>query len=1141
MLQIKNISKKYKTGDLVQTALNGVSLNLRDNEFVAILGPSGSGKTTLLNIIGGLDRYDSGDLIINDVSTKNYKDRDWDTYRNHTIGFVFQSYNLIPHQTVLSNVELALTISGISARQRKKRALEALDKVGLLDQAHKKPNQMSGGQMQRVAIARALVNDPDIVLADEPTGALDTKTSVQVMDLLKEVAKDRLVVMVTHNPDLANEYANRIIRLQDGVIISDTNPLNIENKPLKKHTDKVKRAKMGFFTALALSFNNLLTKKGRTILTAFAGSIGIIGIALILSLSDGMKVYIDKIQEDTLTSYPLSIQSETANLFSAVLGARIEASEFDEEGKVKEARMISEMMNSVGSNDLKGFKNYLETHTEEWDPYVKEIVYSYSVSPLIYTYDVTGKYTQLNPSTLMSSLYNDSATSLMSSLSASSSIGTFSEKDFSTLQDNYEVIKGRFPEKYDEVLIALNEKNQVVDLLLYSLGLRDEAELKSAISNAMSGEEVEIKGEPLILSYEDLMNVDLRLIDASDLYKYNKDYDVYEKMTDDDDWMKDVYDSSLKLKITGIALATGDNKQAGVLYSEDLTSYVIDKASKSEIVRKQITNKDIDVFSGNRFDEENKKETGLDFNDMVTVDEDMLKDAFKFNLDTSAVKDTDYEKIIMNSSDSIKKNIVDIAESFSQAFVAIDSQLANIAIPGYATAFKQDVVVVNGCTGGEFVDSSNPMLGCSFGEDKVKGTDYDEITNLGQTIKYSLVDGYTPLGSFVPFTDTIPNPFTGENVDTISFYVNMFKSSGAFKKSIDAMNESELVKQAGIKIEVPEDNMAKVLTDILTEYFNLVKSSDNFGTTIPGMINIEDLNTIDYTETITTTLVEENNASMIYGDAYDNAEKIMSGLIALGLAKTTQEIMSPITEMFDGMEDAFEVDTDAFAKAFNFDMDEDELSRLMTSMLTGSDVSYSNNLVSLGYQDENDPSVISIFFKDFASKTKFIEWLDAYNDTKDDDSKIKYTDITGILISSVETIINAITYVLIAFVSISLVVSSIMIAVITLISIMERTKEIGILRAMGASKHNVSSIFNAETFIIGLLSGSLAIGFSYAVIPIANNIIHNATGNYDINAILRPQYAIILICISVVLTIVAGFIPSKKAAKQDPVIALRTE
>ena len=1133
MLQIKNISKKYKTGDLVQTALNDVSLNLRDNEFVAILGPSGSGKTTLLNIIGGLDRYDSGDLIINDVSTKNYKDRDWDTYRNHTIGFVFQSYNLIPHQTVLSNVELALTISGISARQRKKRALEALDKVGLLDQAHKKPNQMSGGQMQRVAIARALVNDPDIVLADEPTGALDTKTSVQVMDLLKEVAKDRLVVMVTHNPDLANEYANRIIRLQDGVIIADSNPLNIENKPLKKHTDKVKRAKMGFFTALALSFNNLLTKKGRTILTAFAGSIGIIGIALILSLSDGMKVYIDKIQEDTLTSYPLSIQSETANLFSAVLGARIEASEFNEEGKVKEARMISEMMNSVGSNDLKGFKNYLETHTEEWDPYVKEIVYSYSVSPLIYTYDVTGKYTQLNPSTLMSSLYNDSATSLMSSLSASASIGTFSEKDFSTLQDNYEVIKGRFPEKYDEVLIALNEKNQVVDLLLYSLGLRDEAELKSAISNAMSGEEVEIKGEPLILSYEDLMNVDLRLIDASDLYKYNKDYDVYEKMVDDDDWMKDVYDSSLKLKITGIALATGDNRQAGVLYSEDLTSYVIDKASKSEIVRKQITNKDIDVFSGNRFDEEKKKESGLDFNDMVTVDEDMLKDAFKFDLDTDAIKNTDYAAKIMASSESVKKSIVDLSKTFSTALTTTDTAIAKGMIEGYVTAFSQPVYSgVNGCTGGEYINEEMPIMGCKFDDPALeKGVDYDIIKFMDNDIYYSIVDGYSTT-TYVSFADKFINPFTKEEVDTVPYFESMFDSTGAVEMAIKELEKNN--------IKISKENIEKVAFEIFEGYFNFVRQSENYDSTT-NTITLDLLNEIDYSSVIKETLENKSNASMIYGDAYNNAENYITLLVAKGLGETTAEIMSPISDMFSNMEDAFKVDTDAFAKAFNFDMDEDELSRLMTSMLTGSDVSYSNNLISLGYQDEDDPSVISIFFKDFASKTKFIEWLDAYNDTKEDDYKIKYTDITGILISSVETIINAITYVLIAFVSISLVVSSIMIAVITLISIMERTKEIGILRAMGASKHNVSSIFNAETFIIGLLSGSLAIAFSYAVIPIANNIIHNATGNYDINAILRPQYAVILICISVVLTIVAGFIPSKKAAKQDPVIALRTE
>ena len=1132
MLQLKSICKTYKTGNLIQTALDNVSLVFKDVGFVSILGPSGSGKTTLMNIIGGLDRYDSGDLIINNVSTKKYKDKDWDSYRNHTIGFIFQSYNLIPHQTVLKNVELALTISGIGAKERKQRALDALDKVGLLDQAHKRPNQMSGGQMQRVAIARALVGNPSILLADEPTGALDTKTSIQIMELLKEVAKDRLVIMVTHNPELAEQYSSRLIKLKDGKIVEDSKPARATTKKGEIVHKNLGHAKMSWFTALGLSFNNLLTKKGRTILTAFAGSIGIIGIALILALSDGMKTYIDKIQEDTLTSYPLSIQSETADLFSAVLGAKIEANGFEEEGKVKEAQMISSMMNSVGSNDLKGFKKYLEEHKEEWDPYVKDVTYSYSVSPLIYTYDVTGKYTQLNPSTLMSSLYNDSATSLMSSISASSSMGSFSERSFKNLDEDFEILQGRFPEKYDEVFIGLSNKNQIVDLLLYSLGLKDESELKKAVTDAMSGNDVSVEGEPLILSYDDLMNVDLRLIDATKLYKYNKDYDVYEDMRDNKDWMKDLYDSSLRLKIVGLAIPKGDNKQAGVFYSKELTSYVIENAKNTEIVKKQIENKDVDVFSGKSFDD-NSKDTGLDFNDMVTVDEDILKNAFSFDLDISAVQNTDYTTMIMNSSDSVKKSIVEMAETFSTALTSTDIALAQGMIQGYTQAFSQTVYSqVNGCTGGDYAYPGMPAAGCVFtNPELVEGVDYAKLDVLGHEIYYSLIDGYSTT-TYVSFADKIVNPLTGEEMDVFPYYINMFKSSGAITTASAKLAENKIV--------VPNENIEKIIFEIFNDYITFVKESEKYNT-VTNTITLEDLNTLDYSSVITNVLENENNASMIYGDAYDNAEEYMSLLVAKGMGETTGEIMSPITKMFEGMEDAFRVDTDAFAKAFNFNMDEEELSRLMTSMLTGSNVSYSNNLVSLGYQDIEDPSVISIFFRDFASKTKFLEWLDSYNETVDEDSEIKYTDITGILISSVETIINAITYILIAFVSISLIVSSIMIAIITLISVMERTKEIGILRAMGASKKNVSSIFNAETFIIGLLSGSLAIGFSYAVIPIANNIIHQATDNYDINAILRPQYAIILIIISIVLTLVAGFIPSKKAAKQDPVIALRTE
>ena len=548
MLQIKNISKQYKTGELVQVALNNVSLNFRDNEFVSILGPSGSGKTTLLNIIGGLDHYDKGDLIINNISTKKYKDRDWDSYRNHTIGFVFQSYNLIPHQTVLSNVELALTISGVTRKERRKRALEVLDKVGLKEQAHKKPNQMSGGQMQRVAIARALVNDPKILLADEPTGALDSVTSVQVMELLKEVAKDRLVIMVTHNPDLAKNYSTRIVKLKDGEIIEDTNPYKmeeIEEEPAKHKN--LGKSSMSVFTAFLLSLNNLLTKKGRTFLTAFAGSIGIIGIALILALSSGFQNYVDNIQEDTLTSYPLTVQQETADIGSALLSTMSSDEEEQQvkENTVQEQPNVRELFSSVGKNDLKSFKEYLEENKDEVDQMVSLTRYNYSVSPTVYTKNVDNELMAVNPNNLISTVMGNSSTLMTTSMSI------FSELPESTemVNEQYELLEGKFPEKYNEIVLVLPDENKISDLMLYSLGLRNQDELQDLLTKIMSGEDVEKLETPLEFTYDELKNIEFKLVDSSALYKYNEKYNVYEDMTEDEEFMNNVYNNSEKLNM----------------------------------------------------------------------------------------------------------------------------------------------------------------------------------------------------------------------------------------------------------------------------------------------------------------------------------------------------------------------------------------------------------------------------------------------------------------------------------------------------------------------------------------------------------------------------------------------------------------
>ena len=1103
MLQVKNISKTYKTGDLVQVALDDVSLNLRDNEFVAILGPSGSGKTTLLNIIGGLDRYDEGDLIINNVSTKKYKDRDWDAYRNHTIGFVFQSYNLIPHQTVLSNVELALTISGVSAKERRQRALQALDEVGLKDQAHKKPNQMSGGQMQRVAIARALVNNPDILLADEPTGALDTKTSVQVMDLLKKVANDRLVVMVTHNPELANEYANRIVKLQDGHIISDSNPYIVDTKPEEIKHEKLGKAKMGFFTALSLSFNNLLTKKGRTILTAFAGSIGIIGIALILSLSQGFQNYIDKIQEDTLSSYPLTITADTADMTSAILSMVSDRKENQAEGEeVVERQYLTTMFSSIGSNDLKSLKKYLEDNVSEYEKDVSQIKYSYSISPNIYSIDAADSLVKLYPSSMWNMLYSNSASSFMSSFSSAGGGMIFSEMtdDIESVKDQYDVLKGRWPSTYNEVIIVLSEPNSISDLLVYSLGLRDTAELKTIISSLMSQDEVEVENDPLRFTYDELMNLDLRLVKATDTFKYNEKYDIYEDMTKDDEYMRDVYDNSLRLKVVGIVCAKEASDtlalSPGVNFRSDLTQYVIDEAKKSAIVQKQMSNKDIDVFSNKSFDEANedqKEESGLNFEDMISVDEDMIKDAFKINIDDDTfdfemASESEIQQIVEAASNNVY-NLISNPSALSDAvktITAINTGIATNSIDAYESMAAIDGVglSLNGI----------PMVTSNITAETYKAAINSIDKNLGML-----------------FTDS-----------------DYEKLAQAVVKMIDAYYAPVFANPDVVDMGEPIGKVIAYQND------GEVKTYGSANQIISSVLIGE--------------MLADTDANTLVSQVAPNYVKTSAVLLTEAqMAQVLGEVMGPLAESLAGLgdifnEDMFSIDTEKFAQAFKFDMDEDELSRLMETMLSGTEEkSYKSNLISLGYQDVNDPTSISFFFKDFESKENFLAFLDAYNDSVDENTKVRYTDITGLLMSSVKTIVDSVTYVLIAFVSISLVVSSIMIAVITLISVMERTKEIGILRAMGASKHNVSSIFNAETFIIGLLSGLLGVGVTLLAIPPINALIHNVTGNYDINAVLPTKYAIILVLISVVLTIFAGIIPSRKAAKQDPVIALRSE
>ena len=1126
MLQIKNISKQYKTGDLVQDALKDVSLNFRDNEFVSILGPSGSGKTTLLNIIGGLDRYDSGDLIINHVSTKNYKDRDWDSYRNHTIGFVFQSYNLIMHQTVLSNVELALTIGGISKKERKARALKALEEVGLKEQAHKKPNQMSGGQMQRVAIARALVNNPDILLADEPTGALDTETSVQVMELLKKVAKDRLVIMVTHNPELAEEYSTRIVKLKDGKVTDDSDPFVLNLKDLKEPEHKnLGKAKMSIFTAFSLSFNNLLTKKARTILTSFAGSIGIIGIALILSLSTGFQNYIDKIQEDTLTSYPLTITSETADTTSMLLSMVSEKGEGTGEKSVRERQYISNMFSKIGTNDLTTFKKYLEKNENKVHDMVNLVDYQYSVSPMIYTIDCNEKITQLNPSTMMASMMGTSST-MMSMSGMSSSIFTEMLDDPDTIHSQYDVLAGRWPKKYDEVILVLPEPNGMSDLLVYSLGLRDSKELTDMIAKIMAGEKVEETNEPLEWTYEELMELPLKLVNPTEKYKYNADYNVYEDMSTDASYMQKVYDEALELKIVGIVCAKEGTKtgslMSGVSYTKELTEYVIEQASESEIVKKQLADKEVDVFSGKRFDDESQ-DAGLDFQDMISVDTEMLSSAFGTTVSEKDISNLT-EGYIGEISKAITTDNTNAKKALSDTFVT------------FATNMLKEYIAAN----------ANPTTGIAM----IQMSQVDGVVNAfmakesSQQALANLEAAYlVPKATYqAMYTEFLKGMLQG--VITIQ---NMGDSEGTQGGTAGSMTPGG-GNSGATDSNTPEGGIVGGATG-----GNTPEGGNTGGAvgTVQEMQTREGEQPGGNTQDMSAMLHQAAVDGIVAGVVAQEAIATAIDQLAMGMTEAVMQktILSKVGELsgklVSTVATSFNVDQEKITGAFKFDMTEEELTRLMQTMTASSvEKNADTNLLSLGYQEIDKPSSISFYFKDFESKERFLDFLEAYNDKmeKEDDEKvIKYTDLTGILMSSVKTIVDSVSYVLIAFVSISLVVSSIMIGIITYISVLERTKEIGVLRAIGASKKNISSIFNAETFIVGLCAGLLGIGVTASLVPPINYIIHSLTGNMDINAVLPIRAAIVLVILSVILTLLGGLIPSRQAAKKDPVLALRSE
>ena len=1181
MLQIKDIRKQYITGDLVQTALDGVSLTLRDNEFVAILGPSGSGKTTLLNVIGGLDRYDSGDLIINGISTKEYSDRDWDSYRNHTIGFIFQSYNLIPHQTVLANVELALTISGISPSERKRRAKEALEAVGLGNQIHKKPNQMSGGQMQRVAIARALVNNPDILLADEPTGALDTATSVQIMDLLKEVARDKLVVMVTHNPELAEDYATRIVRVKDGRIIGDTDPYEVAEE-VPSHHENMGKSSMSFWTALSLSFNNLWTKKARTFLTAFAGSIGIIGIALIMSLSTGFQKYIDKIQADTLSNYPLSIQQETADMTAALAAmgsAAMQANEIEAEGIVVEQQMISQMFGNVGKNDLASFKAHLDENYDQIAHTLNAVKYSYGVKPQIYLAD-TSEITQVNPAKLFGGLTGSSA------MSAYMDSDVFYEMMDNTavLDAQYEVIRGSWPESWDEMVLVLQDRNRIQDYTAYTLGLRDSKELEGMISKVMAGEEPgELNLAPMQWTYEELMGIEFRLVPASAQYRYNAEYQVWEDMSDSKSFMADLIEQGEPLKIVGIVCpregVSTTALSAGVAYTSDLTKRVIEQAAKADIVQRQLESKDTDVFTGTKFGQESENK-GLDFENMIHIDTDALTSAFGMNVDTDAIM----AMVTGYLQDAVSSISIDTQPAQTDFLAALEQMAtnmlnqyisANAGADGSARITLADVesLADNYLASGDASAIVAPLVSkYQVEEDVYIQVCRPVLTGLVTCYVASNVSGSDTLVPEMP-TDpseetqpsetTQPTTETQATEETQSTEATEPTGTTAATEAAEATVPTEETQPTGQT--QPTD--ATEATEPASEETQAAQAEPEAPGGTSGVEetpatepSVPDITLPDVTVPEISVQPEDIGAKITPADVPGavssyTASTVVQGVSAVMAGKMMQaELYSQVMGKVSGLGNvlmsyigsSFWVDESKFSEAFQFNMDEEELQRLMTAMSNPSQAaSFDNNLKSLGYAELDAPTAISIYFVDFAAKEEFLAFLDGYNEDMEaagkEDQVIGYADVTGIMMSSVRTIIDSVSYALIAFVAVSLVVSSIMIGIITYISVMERTKEIGVLRAIGASKRNISQVFNAETFIIGLCSGLLGVGITLLLLIPGNALIQHLTNNPDIVAQLPVLNGVILVALSMILTLIGGFIPAKQAAKKDPVIALRSE
>lgn len=1189
MLQIKEIYKEYRTGGLVQKALDGVSLNLRDNEFVAILGPSGSGKTTLLNIIGGLDRYDSGDLVINGISTKKYSDRDWDSYRNHTIGFVFQSYNLIPHQTVLANVELALTISGISRSERRRRAAEALEQVGLGNQLHKKPSQMSGGQMQRVAIARALVNNPDILLADEPTGALDTDTSVQVMELLKEVAKDRLVVMVTHNPELADKYATRIVNLRDGRIQSDTDCYEVpEDAREEARHENMGKSSMSFLTALSLSFHNLWTKKARTLLTAFAGSIGIIGIAAILSLSTGVNDYIKSVEEDTLAEYPLQITKTGLNLSSMMTNGMEDGGEERESRDIHVIQMVNSMFSTMDTNDLESLKQYLDNGDSGIEKYTSAIEYSYNISPQIYRQD-GNSIRQVHPDRSFDAMGFGSASganSLMSSLMSTDVFYPMPE-NASLYESQYEVKAGHWPENYRECVLVLSANGGMSDFLLYTLGLREALELDEMVRQFINEEEIDLPDMAGAYDYSDILGTSFKLVNSADYYAYDSEYNTWVDKSGDKAYMRQLVDNGEDITIVGIVQpkegANGRALMSGINYPASLTAHVSEQAGASEIVQKQLAASHVDVFTNEPFGQE-RNQSAFDMSSLFTIDEDAFADAFQF--DSSALTNGMADSMDLSGALGDPSQSMDLSGSIDLGNVNLEIPnlppinmadiLGNVQISVSQEGFRQ--LAAGLLEGYQEYAAQNPQADYTrLGEYFLQYLQTEEgrqilTRHIMQIIQDNgdiavstekltelirrLMEGYMDYVTQNGYTD--PDQFG----DSLEEYLRTPEAAGIMEQwaqenlvisgdleiSSEQLNQLAAELMEGYGRYADENNLPdpSKMGEHVLDYLGTEDAAQRIAAGLGSIVDTDSL-----TQQISTALESYmgevmSSYSSVLAQTLETQINAVVGQIMEQLGVSIQRQMQQAFSGFGSqMENAMQIDPEALMDAFEMKMSGDELTELMMSMNAAGTATYDSNLQKLGYADFDQPSGINIYPIDFESKEHVVQILDDYNSRMEADGKeeqvITYTDMVGTLMSSVTDIIDVISYVLIAFVAISLIVSSIMIGVITYISVLERKKEIGILRAIGASKGNISQVFNAETFIIGLCAGLIGIGFTLLLLIPSNMLIHHLADTTEINAVLPIGGAVILILLSVGLTLLGGLIPARKASKSDPVTALRTE